>query len=72
MGDYSILCYFCPITILFSVLVGSHGEGLKEDPGCWTHIGSTLTRKLLQPTLIISTLIGLFSVVIDEPDEFEK
>jgi hypothetical protein len=31
--------------------------------GPWTHVKSTLTRELVWPTLIISTLLGLFRVV---------
>ena len=61
MGDYLILCYLC--LSLFNVLVKS----LHEDLGSWTHVNSTLTRKLVWPTLI-----GVFSVVTDEPFEFEK
>jgi hypothetical protein len=39
-----------------------------EDPRCWTHINSTLTKKLVWTMLIIlhtnvsPTLIGLFNV----------
>ena len=32
-----------------------HGD-LGEDMGCWTRINSTMTRKLVLPTLIISML----------------
>ena len=31
MGEYSMLCYFCPVQI-FKVLVGSLQEDLVEDP----------------------------------------
>ena len=38
----------------------------------WATLIFTLTRKRVQPTLFISTLIELFSVITNEPIEFEK
>ena len=37
---------------MFSVLVESHHEDLGEDQRPWTHINSTLTRKLVWLMLI--------------------
>jgi hypothetical protein len=39
------------------LFVGSLYEDLREDPGSWTHVNFTLTRNLMWPMLIISTLI---------------
>jgi hypothetical protein len=67
---YHIILYYAAFSLqrIFNVLVGSLLKDLREDLGSWTHINSTLTRKLVWPTLITSTLIfhpliGLFSVV---------
>jgi len=64
-----IFCIALSLQTIFNVLVESLHEDFREDPRSWTHIKSTLTRKLATPTLINSfrakfppTLIELFSV----------
>ena len=60
-------CAMFVLQLLFDMLVGSLNEDLGEDPMSWTHVNSTLTKKSLWPTLIISHAIfppilgGLFS-----------
>ena len=67
-----VIIIFCTTLLLqtiFNVLVESIHEDFRENPRSWTHVNSTLTRKLATPTLINSyyanfplTLIELFSV----------
>jgi hypothetical protein len=45
------------LKLLINVSVGSLHEDLGEDLGSWTHGDSTLTRKLVWPTLITFMLI---------------
>jgi hypothetical protein len=50
------------------VLVGSFHEDLGEDTGSWTHVNSTLTRKVVHgPTPIISTLTNFPPTLIIGP-----
>ena len=60
VGDHLplvLLLSECYHFILCKVLVISLYEDLGEDPGSWTHGDSTLSRKLVWSTLIISTLV---------------
>ena len=52
MGDY-VICATFVLYLIFNVLVGSLNEDLGKDLGSWTHVNSTLTRKLDWPKLII-------------------
>ena len=45
VGDCFMWCYFCPITSIHRVRVGSLHEDIREDPGSQTHVNSTLTGK---------------------------
>ena len=62
-----MLCYFCPITSIQCVRVGSLHVG--EDPGSQTLVNSTSTWKMGVAHAnslhadFLPTLIGLFSVV---------
>lgn len=40
------------LKLVFIVLFGSLHEELEEDHAIWTQVNSTLTSKLVQPTLI--------------------
>ena len=57
-----VIILFCAtfvLKLIFNVLVGN----LHENPGSWTHMKSTLTRKLVWPMLIISMLISPPSLI---------
>ena len=36
--------YLFILQVIFNVVLKSIQEDLGEDPGCWTHVDSTLTR----------------------------
>jgi hypothetical protein len=56
MWVITLLCAtFVFVLLNFNVLVKSLREDLGEDPRSCTHVNSTLTTKLVWPTLIIST-----------------
>ena len=52
-----MICATFVLKLILYVLVKSLHEDFGKDPRSWTHIISTLTRKLVRPTLINSTLI---------------
>jgi hypothetical protein len=52
------------LQVIFNVLIINLCEDLWEDPWSCTQVHSTLTGILMWPTLIISTRIGLFNVLL--------
>lgn len=50
------------LQLIFLVLVESLHADLWEDLGSWTHVNAALTRKLVWPLLIISTLISTHTI----------
>ena len=50
----TLFCVTFVLKLLFNVLVGSLHKNSREDLGSWTHIKSTLIRKLVCPMLINS------------------